>query len=170
MTISKYAQLILAAALCSLNANAARAEAWINLYMADTGGSRLWQTDDPAEATYVYAAVDSPDGVRLIVNCRGDNSDTWISIGEIGGTQGPTFLSPTSEVLFSVDKKGWRSAANLQYVQSSYQMTIPNSLVREIAAGRTLVMSYGPDAYQRKVFSLSGARRALNAVDCNRLE
>ncbi|MFV0301104.1 MAG: hypothetical protein ACK5IP_09550 [Paracoccus sp. (in: a-proteobacteria)] len=164
-------RLVFAAATTILfGACAANAEGWQNLYMADTGGSRLWQTNDPAEASYVYAAVDSPDGARLIVKCPGQPGETWITIGQVGSVDGPGFLNERSSVSFSADKQTWRTVGNFGYSQSSYSMTVPDTLVREMATGRTLVMKYGNQPNQRKIFSLTGARRALNAVDCNRLE
>lgn len=40
-------------ALLLPSAGAANAGPWTNIYMVDTGGSRLLQADDPAEALYV---------------------------------------------------------------------------------------------------------------------
>lgn len=151
-------------------AGSAQADPWINLYLADTGGSRLMQTDDPAEAAYIYASVLSPDFVVLNVKCPDSTISTRISVGQQGRIDGPSFLSNNSVVSFSVDNNRSYNATNVHFIQGGYDMTVPDQLIREMVAGARLTMSYGPDRFQKKFFTLKGSSAAINAIDCTRMD
>ena len=151
-------------------AGSAQADPWFNLYLADTGGSRLMQTNDPAEASYIYASVLSPDFVVLNVKCPETNTSTRISVGQQGSIDGPSFLSNGSVITFSVDSGGSHRATRNHFLQGAYEMTVPNQLIREMVAGTRLVMSYGPDRFQKKIFTLRGSSAAINAIDCTRMD
>lgn len=151
-------------------AGSAQADPWFNLYLADTGGSRLMQTDDPAEAAYIYASVLSPDFVVLNVKCPDTSTSTRISVGQQGRIDGPSFLSNRSVVTFAVDNGGSHHATNIHYSQGGYEMTVPNQLIREMVAGTRLTMSYGPDRFQKKMFTLRGSGAAIRAIDCTRMD
>jgi hypothetical protein len=151
-------------------AGPAYADPWSNIYMTDTGGSRLLQTDDPAEALYVWASVTSPNGAVLVVQCPYSSGLTTISLGQRGSIDGPNYLSNDSSVYFTVDDNRTHAARGLHYIQGSYSMTIPNQLLQEMAEGITLVMSYGPTRSDKRVFTLSGSNRAISAIDCTRLD
>lgn len=151
-----------------LSPRASDAAEWEVVYMADTGGSRLWQTDDPAQAIEIVARVFSPDGVALVTSCRpAPPGAHYLTIGQSGEPDGPTFIDHSSQITFIVDSLDPRSASAPEYSQSAYDVLVPNELLREMAAGEQLVMRYGAGPQQRKVFSLRGAHRALNAVNCN---
>lgn len=151
-------------------AGSAYADPWSNLYMIDTGGSRLWQTDDPAEALYVWASVTSPNGAVLGVQCPASSGLTAITLGQHGNPNGPNYLSDNSSVYFTVDNNRSHAARDVHYIQSSYSMTVPDRLIREMAAGTTLIMSYGPNRSDKRVFTLRGSNRAISAIDCTRLD
>lgn len=152
------------------SAGAAHAGPWTNIYMVDTGGSRLWQTDDPAEALYVWATVTSPNETVLVVECPTSPGMTGISIGQRGSAYSPNYLSNNSRIYFNVDNGTQHQAMYMQNNQSSYSMSVPNRLIREMANGTTLVMSYGPSRSDKRVFSLKGSQRAISAIDCSRLD
>ncbi|MBL4929391.1 hypothetical protein [Fuscibacter oryzae] len=144
---------------------------WQVLYMADTGGSRLWATDDPAEATEIIARVISPDFAVLSTSCqKAPSGFTYLSIGQSGSTDGPEFMNASSFVSFQVDEKPPHHAARPEYIQSTFHVAVSNKLLMEMAAGSRLVMRYGSEPYQRKIFTLRGSQNALNKVDCNPLE
>lgn len=144
---------------------------WETLYMADTGGSRLWVTDDRAEATQVVARVVSPDFAVLLTSCRmAPTGMSYLIIGETGATDGPQWMDQTSSVSFHVDDSQRYAASAPEYLQSSFHVAVPDALLMEMAAGSRLVMSFGAEPYQRKIFTLRGSQQALNAVDCNPLE
>jgi len=157
-------------ALLVASAGVAHAGPWTNIYMVDTGGSRLWQTDDPAEAMYVWATVTSPNGAVLGVKCPSSPGMTAVTLGQQGNPDGPSYLSNNSNVYFTVDGGSQHQAQNIHYIQSSFSMAVPNQLIRDMATGTTLVMSYGPSRSDKKVFSLRGSNRALRAIDCSRLD
>lgn len=162
--ISAFSALLLA------SAGSAHAGPWTNIYMVDTGGSRLWQTDDPAEASYVWATVTSPNGTVLSVQCPTSPGMTEIVIGQRGNIDGPNYLSNNSIVYFIVDNGTQHQAIDLHYSQSSYSMSVPNRLIREMANGKTLIMSYGASRSDKKIFSLRGSQTAISAIDCSRLD
>ncbi|MDO5642744.1 MAG: hypothetical protein Q4G26_10225 [Paracoccus sp. (in: a-proteobacteria)] len=155
--------LSLAALLLPLSAGA---EGWQNLYMADTGGSRMMQTDDPAQADEILAAVDSADGARLIVTCPAQDGQIWVQIGQLESTDGPDYLDGDSVVSFSVDGAAPVAAEPRGFMQSAYHATVPEALIASLKAGKLLVMRYGPGADAQKEFSLSGSARALDAAKC----
>lgn len=157
-------------ALLVASSGVAHAEPWTNIYMVDTGGSRLWQTDDPAEALYVWATVTSPNDTILVIQCPTSPGMTGISIGQRGSVDGPNYLSNNSMVYFTVDSGTQHQAMDLHYIQSSYSMSVSNRLISEMANGTTLVMSYGPSRSDKRVFSLRGSHRAISAIDCARLD
>ena len=162
--------IALSAVLFALSTSADAGE-WEVLYLADTGGSRLWVTDDPAEATEIQARVISPDFAVLVSSCRSAPTGmSYLSIGQSGEPAGPSYLDESSKVSFKVDENPFQPASKLEFFQSAYDVLIPNALLMEMASGTKVVMRYGPAAHERKVFTLRGAMRALNAVDCNPLE
>lgn len=141
---------------------------WENLYLADTVGSRLFTTNDPAEATIITARVVSPDFVILNTSCRSaPRGFTYLGIGQEGEIEGPSFINNNSAISFQVDKNAKCAASKPEFLQSAYLVAIPNRCLREMAAGTRLILRYGPENFQRKIFSLKGAMKALNAVDCN---
>lgn len=150
-------------------AGSAYADPWVSIYMTDTGGSRLWQTDDPGEALYVWASVTSPNGAVLGVQCPYSPSYTTVTIGQSGIVDGLNYLSNNSSIYFSVDGNTRYLARDVRYMQSSYSMAVPNELIREMASGSSLVVSFGPNRSDRRVFTLRGSHRAINAIDCTRL-
>ena len=159
------------AALLITCAGPSEAGEWEILYMADTGGSRLWVTDDPAEATQIIARVVSPDFAVLLTSCRVATSGmSYLSIGEKGAANGPQFMDESSAVSFQVDDNQPYAVSAPEYFQSAFYVTVPDVLLREMVVGTRLVMDYGAEAHQRKIFTLRGSQRALNAVDCNPLE
>jgi hypothetical protein len=159
------------AALLIAYAGPSEAGEWEILYMADTGGSRLWVTDDPAEATQIIARVVSPDFVVLLTSCRVATSGmSYLSIGEKGAADGPQFMDESSTVSFRVDDNQPYAVSAPEYFQSAFYVAVPDGLLREMAFGTRVVMDYGAESHQRKIFTLRGSRRALNAVDCNPLE
>lgn len=119
---------------------------------------------------FMWATVTSPNDAVLVVTCPTSPGMAGISIGQRGSVDGPNYLSNNSSVYFTVDSGTQHQAMDLQYIQSSFSMSVPNRLIREMANGTTLVMSYGPSRSEKKVFSLTGSQKAISAIDCNRLD
>lgn len=144
----------------------ALAEGWQNLYMADTGGSRMMQTDNPAEADEILAAVDAADGARLIVTCPAQDGQIWVQIGQTGSSDGPDYLNSDSVISFSVDGAAPVAGAPQGFMQSAYHATMPEGVIAAMASGKELVVTYGPAPAGQKVFTLSGSAQALSRAKC----
>lgn len=152
--------VLLSLAVFISNAAHAGVTEWGNLYLANTGGSRMMQVD-PSDAQLVTAFVDGSSGHRLSISCGPNGS--FLNLGRVG--QGDPFMGSEETITAIFDGNTAVRIGRFSYAGGNYQSQLqPQTLAKITTHGTVLLIS--ENAAFSDTFTLTGSAHSIEAMRC----
>jgi hypothetical protein len=140
----------------------ANAQSWSNMYLADTGGSRLTQVE-PSESHQVDAYVAQSDGTR--VNGSGGGIILGVSCERVRLANGDPFMGSEVEAKATFDDGQGMPLGRFGYAGGAYWAPYNADLIAAFRGHSTVSVTV-PSHDLTFVFSLNGFPEAFDRIEC----